>query len=105
MGSETPSFDTVFCAAIEIASAEDRVAYIARAGGDDNALRGRVEKMVAAYFQAGSFLEAPPAPLPFPPAQEGPGGREDATIDEPIREGPGTVIGLYKLLEQIGEGG
>src|SRR5262249_38712623 len=28
-----------------------------------------------------------------------------ATIDEPIREGPDTVIGSYKLLEQIGEGG
>jgi tetratricopeptide (TPR) repeat protein/serine/threonine protein kinase len=28
-----------------------------------------------------------------------------ATVDEPIREGPGTVIGPYKLLEQIGEGG
>ena len=26
-------------------------------------------------------------------------------IDQPIREGPGTVIGSYKLLEQIGEGG
>src|SRR5262249_30845264 len=28
-----------------------------------------------------------------------------ATTEEPIREGPGTVIGPYKLLEQIGEGG
>ncbi len=26
-------------------------------------------------------------------------------IDQPIREAPGTVIGPYKLLEQIGEGG
>ncbi|HXL16154.1 MAG TPA: serine/threonine-protein kinase, partial [Streptosporangiaceae bacterium] len=28
-----------------------------------------------------------------------------ATIDEPITERPGTIIGPYKLLEQIGEGG
>jgi serine/threonine protein kinase len=28
-----------------------------------------------------------------------------ATIDDPIRERPGTVIGPYKLMEQIGEGG
>jgi WD40 repeat protein/serine/threonine protein kinase len=28
-----------------------------------------------------------------------------ATVDEPIRERPGTVIGPYKLLEQISEGG
>jgi serine/threonine-protein kinase len=28
-----------------------------------------------------------------------------ATTDNPIREGPGTVIGPYKLMEQFGEGG
>ena len=28
-----------------------------------------------------------------------------ATLDQPITEKPGTVIGRYKLLEQIGEGG
>src|SRR5207247_4232073 len=28
-----------------------------------------------------------------------------ATLDEPIAERPGTVIGPYKLMEQIGEGG
>src|SRR5262249_27034461 len=28
-----------------------------------------------------------------------------ATLDEPITERPGTVIGNYKLMEQIGEGG
>src|SRR5262249_59012237 len=28
-----------------------------------------------------------------------------ATIDQPISEGPGTVIGPYKLREPIGEGG
>jgi serine/threonine protein kinase len=32
--------------------------------------------------------------------------RETATVDEqPLRERPGTVIGPYKLMEQIGEGG
>jgi serine/threonine protein kinase/tetratricopeptide (TPR) repeat protein len=34
-----------------------------------------------------------------PPAAPG------ATVDDPISERPGTVIGPYKLLEQIGEGG
>src|SRR5439155_27307787 len=92
MVADTPGFDTVFCSAIEIDSAEERAAYIARTCGDNQDLRLRVEKLVDAHFRAGQFLERP-ARAPA------------ATIDEPIREGPGTVIGPYKLLQQIGEGG
>jgi tetratricopeptide (TPR) repeat protein len=51
-----------------------------------------VEALLKAYQEAGSFLEAPAPHLA-------------ATTNEPIREGLGTVIGLYKLLEQVGEGG
>jgi WD40 repeat protein/serine/threonine protein kinase len=51
-----------------------------------------VEALLALQETADSFLEAPAAELP-------------TTIDEPLREGPGTVIGPYKLLEEIGEGG
>jgi WD40 repeat protein/serine/threonine protein kinase len=93
MGTETPSLDTIFCAAVEIASAEDRGSYIARACGDDHDLRARVEKLVAAHFRAGSFLERPA----LDPAATG----DFATAPEH----PGAVIGPYKLLEQIGEGG
>jgi WD40 repeat protein/serine/threonine protein kinase len=92
MAAESPGLDTIFCAAVEIASAEDRAAYIARACGDDHALRDSVARLVSAHFQAGNFLESP-APAPT------------ATVDDPITERPGTVIGPYKLLEQIGEGG
>src|SRR5262249_37856159 len=41
---------------------------------------------------AGSFLEAPAQAF---------GG----TVEEAVREQPGAVVGPYKLLEQIGEGG
>src|SRR5262249_32835315 len=51
-----------------------------------------VEALLEASAQAGSFLE-PPAPAPL------------ATVDEPVRERLGTVIGPYKLLQQLGEGG
>ena len=51
---------------------------------------GRVERLLEAHSQAGSFLAARPA-LP-------------ATTDLPA-ESSGTVIGPYKLLEPIGEGG
>src|SRR5262249_13732922 len=59
----------------------------------DPILRGRVEALLKAHDQAGSFLKDPPA-------------RPQATEDyAPITERPGTVIGPYKLMEQIGEGG
>jgi hypothetical protein len=40
-----------------------------------------------------------------PPAPEKPAAQIAATVDDPISERPGTVIGPYKLLQQIGEGG
>jgi serine/threonine protein kinase/Tfp pilus assembly protein PilF len=49
-----------------------------------------VEALLKAYEEAGSFLE-PPGLV--------------ATVDDPVRERPGSVIGPYKLLEEIGEGG
>jgi serine/threonine protein kinase len=58
---------------------------------DSRALRARVEALLKAHEEEG-FLESPPA------------GAE-ATIDQPISAGPGAVIGPYKLLQQIGEGG
>jgi hypothetical protein len=102
MASKTPSLDTIFCSAIALASAEERSAYIARACGDDAELRQRVQKLVAAHFRAGNFLRRPEAGLgvtgDFTPRSAGAG-------DETLLEGPGTVIGPYRLLEQIGEGG
>src|SRR5207247_4007665 len=47
---------------------------------------------LSAQAELGSFLEAPVPAL-------------TATVDDPVTERPGTVIGPYKLLEQIGEGG
>ena len=42
MAAETPSLDTIFCAAVEMASPDDRAAYIAQACGDDQELRGQL---------------------------------------------------------------
>jgi tetratricopeptide (TPR) repeat protein len=56
-------------------------------------LRARVEGLLQAHDNPDSFLEPPGAGLA-------------PTADEPpLHEGPGMVIGPYKLLEQIGEGG
>ena len=77
----------VFLAAINL-PAEEREAYLREACADDQALYQRVSALLQAQVEIGSFHEAP-AP----------------TVDQPITESPGTVIGSYKLLEQIGEGG
>ena len=62
MAAENPSLDSIFCAAVEIASEDERAAYLARACGDDQELRARVEKLLVAHFRAGSFLEEPVQP-------------------------------------------
>src|SRR5262249_60323903 len=93
MSAPAPSVRAFFVAAGSIAAPEEQAAYLDRVCGNDMALRRRLEKLLHAHFRAGSFLQFPPA---------GP----VATIDElPVTEDPGTVIGPYKLLEQIGEGG
>ena len=92
MAHDDTSFDSIFCGAIEIASAEERAAFIARACGPDEELRRRVERLVDAHFQAGSFLEPPPA-------------SPTVSIDSSRAAVSGTVIGPYKLLQPIGEGG
>jgi serine/threonine protein kinase/Tfp pilus assembly protein PilF len=82
--------EMVFAQAIEIESPQERAAFLDRACGHDAELRREVEKLVVDYFRAGRFLENPAAHIV-------------ATVDEPVTEG--TVIGSYKLLEPIGEGG
>src|SRR5438552_15358689 len=59
MATEKTSLDTIVCAAIEIASAQDRAAFVAQACAEDRDLQGRVERLVAAHFRAGSFLDKP----------------------------------------------
>ncbi len=83
----------IFIAAVQKDGAAERAAYLQEVCGVDAALRERVEGLLRIHANAGSFLESP-APAP--------------TMNrngQPLAEGPGAVIGTYKLLEQIGEGG
>jgi WD40 repeat protein/serine/threonine protein kinase len=93
MALDDTSFDSIICRAIETASSEERAAFIAQACGSDLELRRRVERLVVAHFQAGSFLEPPPAPA------------TTSVASAPSTDVAGTVIGQYKLLQPIGEGG
>ena len=84
--------EAIFHAARAMSSPAERANYLAEACGDNQALRARVEGLLKIYAEEKSFAGMPSAVL--------------ATIDhQPITEQPGTVIGPYKLMEQIGEGG
>lgn len=82
----------IFLGAIEKATPEERAAYLDGACGKDPLLRRRVEELLAKHFQQDSFMKEPVV-------------ESSRTVVLPISEGPGTVIGRYKLLEKLGEGG
>jgi serine/threonine protein kinase/Tfp pilus assembly protein PilF len=92
VSNDPDEVDRIFCSAIELRSAEERSEYVRHACRGDVNMERRVRQLVDAYFRAGDFLESPVgATLP--------------DIEPTIQEVPGTTIGRYKLLEQIGEGG
>src|SRR5437870_5477432 len=65
-----------------------RDAFLLAACGSDHALRKKVETLLLAHGEADGFL------------------METSRLSvTPVAEGPGTKIGRYKLLQQIGEGG
>lgn len=77
--------ETLFHASRDRKPGPEREAYLDGACGDDAVLRERVEALLSAHDEATGFLEGP-------------------VVGEP-QEGPGTSIGPYKLLQEIGEGG
>jgi serine/threonine protein kinase len=84
---------SVFLAVLDIADPAERSAYLDQACAGDPGLRVQVEQLLKAHHEPGRFMERP-APVLV------------ATVDEPqVAERSGTLIGPYKLLEQIGEGG
>jgi hypothetical protein len=97
---------SVFLRAADLASAEERRAYVDGACAGDTALRREVEELLGHYGRLGAFLEWPAAPQPatgkFTP-ESASAGHCGQDVGSP--EGPGTLVGPYKLLQPIGEGG
>ena len=92
MCAENKNEETIFNAAIQLKDAAERDAYLSQTCGDNRELRGAIEELLE-HHDVNSFLDVPPV-------------NSDVTLDDSaILEGPGTVIGRYKLLERIGEGG
>ncbi len=85
--------EVLFREALQRPKGPEREAFLDGACAGNQALRARLEAILQANESADPFLEPQGAP---------PG---DATVLAPPQEGPGIVIGRYKILEKIGEGG
>jgi serine/threonine protein kinase/tetratricopeptide (TPR) repeat protein len=94
MTDQYASERSIFLEAIAKGSPAERAAYLDQACGCDQRLRAEVEALLAAHDRLGSIHPTPP------------GSGVVTALDGPsVRERAGTVIGPYKLLQQLGEGG
>ena len=93
MGTEKMNPEEIFNIAVEISDIAERGAYLDKVCREDRQLRAEVEALLKAHKEAGDFLEAPAF------------GANATLENSAMIEGPGTLIGRYKLLELIGEGG
>ncbi len=83
----------LFDQALDLATAVEREAFLRQACRDDGALLRRLQELLAAHEVTTAFL--PQAPR-----------RTLAVVPEELPEElPGALIGRYKILERIGEGG
>src|SRR5262245_55269146 len=82
----------IFKAAAKLPPSE-RADYLDEACGGDARLRSEVESLLKAHDASGDFLSAEDRRL------------ASTAAEARVAEGPGTIVGLYKLKELIGEGG
>jgi serine/threonine protein kinase/Tfp pilus assembly protein PilF len=82
---------SLFFEALEKKEPAERAAFLDEMCANDPARRDRIQNLLKRHEQAGGILPPPVSVI--------------ATTEEPREGGLGTVIGRYKLLEQIGEGG
>lgn len=94
--------ETLFIEALEIADPAGRAVFLDQACAGNPDLRGRLDRLLAEHAQAGSFLGTSAA-LPKTGPLAAPAG--DTTNALPTARPDGGVIGPYKLVEVIGEGG
>jgi len=91
MNIERENVEVVLYEALRLTDARQRLTYLEATCGTDPRLRAEVDSLLLAYENQAGVLKSP---------------RD--LLDDPansLTEGPGTVIGRYKLLERIGEGG
>jgi len=84
---------SIFLEALDLTGPVERAHYLDAVCRDDTGLCERVDKLLAAHAAAGGILDRPAA------------DEMPTDMYRPVTETPGTLIGPYKLLQQIGEGG
>jgi serine/threonine protein kinase len=84
----------IFFEALEMPTSESRAAYLQAVCGRDIALHRKVEELLKEHFSNDSLLAGP--------ALE---GERTTEVKSPAPEAPAQMLGRYKLLEKIGEGG
>jgi|GEM_PF-160674 len=92
MSKTTEQEKELFNQALDIESADVRAVFLENSCGADTEKLRRIERLISAYEAAGGFI---------PTKQDDPAFLATSLVSE----GPGTRIGRYKLLQQIGEGG
>ncbi len=92
MSNTTDREMELFNQALELSSPEERAAFLKGACGSEPQQLQRVHALLLAYEAAGGFI---PTIL----------DNSTGLGATPLSEGPGSRIGRYKLLQQIGEGG
>src|SRR5215469_3831065 len=98
MNADPDRSKAIFLEAVERHAPDQWPAFLDRACAGQPDLRGRVEALLEAHREVGTDRHRELA--------EGTDPGPVVTVDvPPVRERPGDLIGPYKLLEQIGEGG
>jgi WD40 repeat protein/serine/threonine protein kinase len=92
---------SIFVEALEKATPHERATFLDRACGGDESLRRRVDALLLAHERQPGLLDGPPPGV----AQVAEPTDADATAAPLSDSRIGSVVGRYKLLEQIGEGG
>src|SRR5262249_38352455 len=105
MTAPSRSLKELFLAALDVAP-QDRAAWLERECAADVGLREHLRLMLAAHDAPQSLLDRPAGTVAASLPGEGVGATvTQPAVDQPVTEGTGTVIGPYKLIERIGEGG
>lgn len=97
MNEDTRQIDDIFAAAIDIASREERNRFVESACGENHEMKLRVQRLLASHDRAEGFLESAAPGLA--------GLSQQMAVQRSFDVSPGSTIGAYRIVKQIGEGG